>query len=981
MKKMTFPVLAALLGLALSAECAPEAEFKLTDRGKTLCSVVVPQNASVPHRRAASELAKYLGLISGAPAPDVASVPPAGKYPVFLELVDDKALTADGFRWKADAKAFRIQANTEQALYYGVYRFLKKYGGIRWLVPGEDGEYCPRKETLTVPEQDSVQNPAFPKRSLEFNCANTSGMMPDSWDWLLRNNYVLSSAHGHVHTTKAWKPELGEALRLRACRVSNSGFFEGILTGERIRPEIGHRGAEEMKRLYAEHPEYFALVNGKRVPFSGFEQPCTGNPDVIRIMAKHATMWSRLLSRDPSSFMILNNDATTWCECDRCRALDPASEKKNRFLSTRYWTLLNQVFKETLEKYPNVKPFGLAYQNFQTVPDGVEIDPRIGAGLSFNRRCFRHELDDPACPTNKVFLEYYRAWGKLPNPTYSREEYHAGVGKNYMPSEDSLIHGFRVYKKLGIDGASICTVPPDGTYRPFYDDTVKQGWFCEWQALYLAGEVLWDVNADDRKLLEEANRLYYGPAWEGGMKEFRALLKKACSETPGCFGWSNGSHPGQVLARPGLPEQLLSLLDAAEKAAAKDARALAHVKRDRYLFNLTLVKSAKEYMESFRELKAFEKSSPITMDGSSEDRDFREAVVYSNFIRLKSGFQKAADEKAAQQTFIRVVYEHGFLYFAIDAMENNPSGIVNRKKAGELPWGDDSLELFLSHPNFNGGYCHFAFTRDGALYQARTMPGTLAASPLDSGIEIRTKTLSDRWTAEIKIPVQRLGQDCITGHTWLLNAARNRKNTDGKNEQSSLAGGIFHGAFLPLSLAGKRTLEAGGVKNTSSWVNPSFNDVFKRPNAKWAVNWDLGEKDLLSRGWSLNTAKGRGYFELVSRPENEKDYYVLLKNGNFYQIHKGYDKALRYSFRASGNGELTVMIFRFERQKYPRHLQTIVLRKIKLDSDVWNTYTGDYVKVDPDELAGLVFRHDKGEVKIDDAYFYGIDEKKTDVKK
>ena len=330
---------------------------------------------------------------------------------------------------------------------------------------------------------------------------------------------------------------------------------------------------------------------------------------------------------------------------------------------------------------------------------------------------------------------------------------------------------------------------------------------------------------------------------------------------------------------------------------------------------------------------------------------------------------------AALQTFVRVMYDQGNLWVFIEALENNPAGITNQRKPGEAPWGDDSLELFLTHPNFNGKYYHFAWTRNGACYQAQTIPGSLEAdTKIETDVEIKTQVLADRWTAEMKIPVARLGQDCIVGHTWEINVARNRINQDGKNELISLAWGGFHGAFFPLSLAGKKTADVSGLKDTRLWKNGNFNDVFKRPNDKWAKGWDLGKEELLARGWNLNTAQPGASFELLKHPGSNDDFFVLLKKGNFFQRHLGKDEAIRCSFRLKGHGKFKIMIFRFDRgEHHYKHLGTDLLRVLTLNSDEWVTYQMDYLKKAADETVGLVFWNDgNGDLYIDDAYVFGI---------
>ena len=73
-----------------------------------------------------------------------------------------------------------------------------------------------------------------------------------------------------------------------------------------------------------------------------------------------------------------------------------------------------------------------------------------------------------------------------------------------------------------------------GVFQPWADPSSAES---PWQAIYMSAQFLWDKDSDYAALYEEANSLYYGKAWEGGMKEFRKVQEKAFHETSGCFGW------------------------------------------------------------------------------------------------------------------------------------------------------------------------------------------------------------------------------------------------------------------------------------------------------------------------------------------------------------------------------------------------------------------------------------------------------------
>ena len=111
----------------------------------------------------------------------------------------------------------------------------------------------------------------------------------------------------------------------------------------------------------------------------------------------------------------------------------------------------------------------------------------------------------------------------------------------------------------------------------------------------------WDVKGDYNKIYEEANSFYYGKGWEGGMKDFRKMLTKLYDDAAGCWGYAHSVPVGRYLDKPYAKEQLLKLLDAAEKAAASDPdpRALKHCKETRNFFMETWVNAYDDYIKNY----------------------------------------------------------------------------------------------------------------------------------------------------------------------------------------------------------------------------------------------------------------------------------------------------------------------------------------------------------------------------------------------
>ena len=54
-----------------------------------------------------------------------------------------------------------MRAQRPLGLLYGTYEILKKYGGIRWIHPGPQGEFFKVKSEISVPDVSKISNPSF----------------------------------------------------------------------------------------------------------------------------------------------------------------------------------------------------------------------------------------------------------------------------------------------------------------------------------------------------------------------------------------------------------------------------------------------------------------------------------------------------------------------------------------------------------------------------------------------------------------------------------------------------------------------------------------------------------------------------------------------------------------------------------------------------------------------------------------------------
>jgi len=184
---------------------------------------------------------------------------------------------------------------------------------------------------------------------------------------------------------------------------------------------------------YKDHPEYYALVNGKRIMRTAkgdrrdsYKQTvlCLSNPNVTRIAAERMIAW---MDKEPERrfFPCTYGDTATYCQCAECKKLD---EVPGQYTDRKlHW--VNGVARAVREKHPDKVLITWAYLNSHTAPKRVKPEPNVIVcfapwwGLDVNCRmhpyalCWRAHvgarcLEDwfKWCPGNLGWYDYAGSW-------------------------------------------------------------------------------------------------------------------------------------------------------------------------------------------------------------------------------------------------------------------------------------------------------------------------------------------------------------------------------------------------------------------------------------------------------------------------------------------------------------------------------------------------------------------------------------------
>ncbi|MGK0198685.1 MAG: hypothetical protein ACI91J_001962, partial [Yoonia sp.] len=352
--------------------------------------VVVASDALSVATAAAKELAHYVGVITDRELPVVSlsgfDQSEASGLSFFVgQKAAAQVLGHDPSPWKLeewllktvpagvvlaghDEKGSPWSSSTAAGSMLAVYTLLDDYLGVRWFWPGEFGEHVPRKPEAILPVFDVRTNPAFEIRN-------------------------VSLGYSSIYHTKTFN----DASR-RWVRRNRLGWVRSAVFGHSWFDAFNLRNDESFKT----HPEWFALVNGKRRP----PQLCTTHPEVIDRMVAH------VLNGKQDIRHISPSDGGGFCECERCRALDVPGllsyDGKTVQLSDRIFTYANEIARRVREANPEKGCGMFAYTFYNRPPQNIKkLEPNLY--LSFVYQSAAHR--DPE--HLKLWRESVAGWQKI----------------------------------------------------------------------------------------------------------------------------------------------------------------------------------------------------------------------------------------------------------------------------------------------------------------------------------------------------------------------------------------------------------------------------------------------------------------------------------------------------------------------------------------------------------------------------------------
>ena len=354
-------VCAIIAASALVGSCQPVA---LVQGGASDFAIYHAPDAPPSVAAAAADLQRYLELATGAVLPvttepaspaiilggatglDLANVPLEG----FRIVTRDGNILIAGPDTAEDEHT--LQGGTSNGTRNGVDAFLEQFVGVRWLMPTEIGESVPHADSITVPETDMTDAPFFLNRRVPYTQQNR----PEVIEWWARQKlgWSLYLSHGH-------------------------NFARTIPAS-----------------LYDEHPDYFPMFNGVRVPPTGRYKLCLSNEALVNAFAQAAIAY---FDANPSatSYSLSPSDSAGWCQCPSCTAMYEEDPEGNLSVTPAVLNFYNGVARIVAQRYPDKVLAGYVYAQYVYPPhEPIQLEPNVflvwAPSMDYGYTLFRPEL-------------------------------------------------------------------------------------------------------------------------------------------------------------------------------------------------------------------------------------------------------------------------------------------------------------------------------------------------------------------------------------------------------------------------------------------------------------------------------------------------------------------------------------------------------------------------------------------------------------
>ena len=521
-------------------------------------------------RRAAVELNRHFSTMAGAELPILeadgfeALVPPAI---VLGELANQlgarpqvESPSREGYRLLGRGGLLLIGGESGESTEFGAYRLLEMFG-CEWVMPGTIGEVIPRRPTLSVPDLDVSEAPAFQYRNLWYGGGRRIVDADDQArleQWLRRQRCADRMTPARRTAGHQWgrfiarhRPEFEADPTMYALRVGSDG--ELVRRG----PQIETTHPRVIDLMVRDIKAEFERRNWPKDRLAGFP---IGPSDGLGF------------SRSPES------------RAANSSRLDPVFGEPD--VTDLVVLLGNTILQRLGEEYPNVCVGFYSYSVHGSFPQRYTPHPRlvpIFAPIGFSRF---HSLLDPRSETQQAYRASLGQWGALARRQGNEmvfRGYSWNLADNLLPYCKARIWGEELphYARLGVEGLNV---------------EATKAWSVNALGDWIYAKLAWDPHQDWRALVTRYCRKSYG----AGASRMEAYYRRLVDRQHGA-----GQEAGSYFSFPLIYDQ--AFVEAAEAdLAAATSLAAGEDEKARIGFAGIGVRALRLYLAYFRAAQRFD---------------------------------------------------------------------------------------------------------------------------------------------------------------------------------------------------------------------------------------------------------------------------------------------------------------------------------------------------------------------------------------
>jgi hypothetical protein len=556
--------------------------YPLVTSGQPSATIVTAPASGEIEKFAAEEIATFVQRISEAELP-VVQEHGSEAFPIYIGAAaraklpdfDWVTLGEEGFLLRCDANGAYVAGNQELGTLYGVYTLLERLG-VRFYMPGEFGEVVPSRSDLRLGTMEESQVPAFRYRWI------------DRGAWALQNKMNI----GIEVDGKPAGPQWQWSFHTHFYLVSPDVYFDA-------------------------HPEWFALVKGKRrrrqrEGQQGY-QLCTTNPELIEQLSNNVIAYFGE-HPDVDILSLAPQDGGGFCTCTPCRALDevrPEGEAWHARYSNRLAVFNNEVARRVAKIHPEKIIKVGAYALYLRAPQDPDYrpEPNLAVQVCHTYSCNNHSIASDCFRQKKYFRGELEHWARITDHLFIYEYYNKGMWGS-MPYDQ--VHVIRedlpYYKRIGVEG--------------FYTQKAGKKWPACGLNHYVAAKLAWDVELDVDLLLADYYANFFGEA-AAPMGRYYEGLMAAFVDYGDCISPYGYKWPTFAAPEIYTPEVMATLGNAVNEALATTADDTVRARIRPYEAQLGYLQRVLDYLKAVR--------APF------------EGIDLNDHVALKTAHKKAQD--------------------------------------------------------------------------------------------------------------------------------------------------------------------------------------------------------------------------------------------------------------------------------------------------------------------------------------------------